>query len=198
MVSQKYTVAIPSFIQGISTQIIQKEGKSWGSRVAIPSFIQGISTDEEQKFILEEYDVSQSLLLFRAFQLTLPVAIPSFFYLCRNPFFYSGHFNWEGEDWNEFYMMMSQSLLLFRAFQLSQSHSSLPPYGGESQSLLLFRAFQLLLLYPYMGEGRGVAIPSFIQGISTHDRGSDFSPYLVAIPSFIQGISTLRLEILDR
>ena len=63
---------------------------------------------------------------------------------------------------------MSQSLLFFRAFQ--------QPVGGGwqvcycqrlwSQSLLFFRAFQLCKIH-YDKVEECVAIPSFIQGIST-------------------------------
>ncbi len=88
---------------------------------------------------------------------------------------------------------MSQSLLFFRAFQ--------QPVGGGwqvcycqrlwSQSLLFFRAFQLCKIH-YDKVEECVAIPSFIQGISTayislYQHGI---VYLVAIPSFFQGIST--------
>ena len=88
-------------------------------------------------------------------------------------------------------------------------------YYIKSQSLPLFRAFQLVYgkvgYVPYLAF---VAIPSFIQGISTKAKadvprvGSGRNPFLysghfnlkaelhgqppliVAIPSFIQGIST--------
>ena len=134
--------------------------------VAIPSFIQGIST----KLVEEQEDrsiaPSQSLLLFRAFQQNphlfsqqpCKVAIPSFIQGIstispwfrsswsasrRNPFFYSGHFNLRyllRSKWEELRVaipsfiqgistyaggrylviaLLSQSLPLFRAFQLS-------------------------------------------------------------------------------
>ena len=114
-------VAIPSFIQGIST--VRKEVGGSGvllSAVAIPSFIQGISTGgtplwrcspmesrsqslplfrafqhEEFRYVLESYEVqSQSLPLFRAFQHN---DLGDMYYIkekhSRNPFLYSGHFN---------------------------------------------------------------------------------------------------------
>ena len=112
---------------------------------------------------------------------------------------------------------LSQSLPLFRAFQ-HKYDLSFPFIIELSQSLPLFRAFQQEKARefvrrrresrnPFLYSGHfnktdlslcnrftftGVAIPSFIQGIST-----DIIPLLiclpilpVAIPSFIQGIST--------
>ncbi len=61
-------VAIPSFIQGISTTIYTSYFVWVISNVAIPSFIQGISTHE----VLEKEGE---------------------IYGGRNPFLYSGHFN---------------------------------------------------------------------------------------------------------
>ncbi len=80
-------VAIPSFIQGISTLRLGdlEIGIAWV--VAIPSFIQGISTKSLRKEDFSLSSLSQSLLLFRAFQLGRgecqvsshpQVAIPSF------------------------------------------------------------------------------------------------------------------------
>ena len=161
------SVAIPSFIQGISTtdSIVSTLALP---PVAIPSFIQGISTQLLVEPLAGGWQVSQSLPLFRAFQLQVPpwfrsswsasVAIPSFIQgistamswvfqdierWSRNPFLYSGHFNSEEASDSEGYVV-SQSLPLFRAFQ---------PYA----SLWLLR------------RSSQVAIPSFIQGISTQD-----------------------------
>ncbi len=136
------------------------------------------------------YTLSQSLLLFRAFQ-PRSTTTGKLKRSSRNPFFYSGHFNYEEvEKGICIYCMESQSLLLFRAFQLkgkgwrSESGFSRNPffYSGhfnmlqlgsirkaqrQSQSLLLFRAFQLFLRRRGECQAVGVAIPSFIQGIST-------------------------------
>ena len=136
-------VAIPSFIQGIST------GGAMGkaphtSHVAIPSFIQGISTclrrgngkspaHGRNPFFysghfnkLEEARKKGSLW---------GVAIPSFIQgisthptpqkllirkLSRNPFFYSGHFNTKEGEMERIVFEKSQSLLLFRAFQQTE------------------------------------------------------------------------------
>ena len=119
-----------------------------GENVAIPSFIQGISTggEEKQSFSMIK---SQSLLLFRAFQryersvaqeggqhtsqslLLFRAFQPSYFIwsisylLGRNPFLYSGHFNRIETPWGtERFPLESQSLPLFRAFQ----------HGSESES----------------------------------------------------------------
>ncbi len=137
--------------------------------------------------------MSQSLPLFRAFQLSQknikveippPVAIPSFIQgistaemsesekiaaACRNPFLYSGHFNLRELEEEERYRVMSQSLPLFRAFQPYERHDRQYRVSvSTSQSLPLFRAFQLSRTNcsPFRRRD-GVAIPSFIQGIST-------------------------------
>ena len=71
-------------------------------------------------------------------------------------------------------ILVSQSLLLFRAFQHDYYYNYRNLYW-ESQSLLLFRAFQRGGGKAKQGGGeRIVAIPSFIQGISTYppNRGS--------------------------
>ena len=61
----------------------------------------------------------------------------------------------------------------------------------RSQSLPLFRAFQHNDLGDMYYIKEKVAIPSFIQGISTLAMAKVTMPALsVAIPSFIQGIST--------
>ena len=139
------------------------KGYAWV--VAIPSFIQGISTR-------------------RGGRNNLP------FKRCRNPFFYSGHFNRRTGFGSTTGGMTSQSLLLFRAFQRAMAdniestlarrnpffysgHFNMACRGGEkllfklSQSLLLFRAFQLGNTCGYRHYWEDVAIPSFIQGIST-------------------------------
>ena len=111
-------VAIPSFIQGISTFPVLYRGIPLICLVAIPSFIQGISTK------------SMHLLGLGRPQ---PVAIPSFIQgistinistwnsislFCRNPFLYSGHFNKIRDKCHNGEGTLSQSLPLFRAFQL--------------------------------------------------------------------------------
>ena len=93
--SPYYSVAIPSFIQGISTEerilpLLPPMG------VAIPSFIQGISTQLLYLLMLLmlKWLLSQSLPLFRAFQqYQNRDPSPIAIYQCRNPFLYSGHFN---------------------------------------------------------------------------------------------------------
>ena len=191
-------VAIPSFIQGIST--VRKEVGGSGvllSAVAIPSFIQGISTGgtplwrcspmesrsqslplfrafqhEEFRYVLESYEVqSQSLPLFRAFQQgeRRCGGVPRW-RAGRNPFLYSGHFNTRssGMCWNR--MRSSRNPFLY------SGHFNIMIWGI---CIILRRNI--------------VAIPSFIQGISTTPRrqhGRVFCSTAVAIPSFIQGIST--------
>ena len=113
------------------------------------------------------------------------VAIPSFI---------QGISTWDPENRFWFYDGRSQSLLLFRAFQRGRLKKDRGG-AGSSQSLLLFRAFQPCKASMAGGARRGgeVAIPSFIQGISTCALlGSGGACRLVAIPSFIQGISTLQ------
>ena len=115
------------------------------SYVAIPSFIQGISTKNLKPHKHQIYS--------------------------RNPFLYSGHFNYKRSKFaKNLIKEVSQSLPLFRAFQLWFTQNT-PP----------------LVI--------GVAIPSFIQGISTCFSTERFSPekVTVAIPSFIQGISTIHV-----
>ncbi len=132
--------------------------------VAIPSFIQGISTGGSMMKDIKER-LSQSLLLFRAFQPSLWEERKTGSGRRRNPFFYSGHFNnaegdcWGRRSWggrNPFFYSghfnypryrgyspnSSQSLLLFRAFQPLREYLRLQTLLGGSQSLLLFRAFQ--------------------------------------------------------
>ena len=113
-------VAIPSFIQGISTLYHPSLCLLTYDIVAIPSFIQGISTVIDNDLGDMYYIKSQSLLLFRAFQqggevvITSPsqdVAIPSFIQGISTDFLYEREKEiFEG----------SQSLLLFRAFQLKK------------------------------------------------------------------------------
>ena len=135
----------------------------------------------------------------------------------RNPFLYSGNFNHTSHATpRSSSQRRSQSLPLFRAFQPACLFFQLY-YMGQSQSLPLFRAFQLPeQRYKSWEELIYVAIPSFIQGISTlivrgegdyRDLQSQSLPLFrafqqtrdifwegedwnVAIPSFIQGIST--------
>ena len=183
--------------------------------VAIPSFIQGISTRnrDRRKILWEE---SQSLPLFRAFQHWEVIAMRDRRKICRNPFLYSGHFNprrekgryggnvrrnpflYSGHFNNPsgfpiYFVFLSQSLPLFRAFQQEDEDRGVLGLSGQSQSLPLFRAFQhyarenqkksthgacrnpflysghfnLAVLRAREGGSWGVAIPSFIQGIST-------------------------------
>ena len=116
-------VAIPSFIQGISTLITLPFVPLILYGVAIPSFIQGISTRGR---ILHGVRII----------------------LSRNPFFYSGHFNFfQGKPYIQGGEVESQSLLLFRAFQLSIWQEGKKGEVKLSQSLLLFRAFQLYQLF---------------------------------------------------
>ena len=129
--------------------------------VAIPSFIQGISTRK---------DFSKEGI-----------------YNCRNPFFYSGHFNNREEDGGMGENQKSQSLLLFRAFQLMERRVlcicevevAIPSFiqgistrsGARtawihevSQSLLLFRAFQQICQKSHKG-GKGMSRnPFFYSG----------------------------------
>ncbi len=86
--------------------------------------------------------MSQSLLLFRAFQ--------------QDRMGGKGEHRCGG---------VSQSLLLFRAFQPDGTRQEFSLALLPSQSLLLFRAFQHRS-WQTVWRGR-VAIPSFIQGIST-------------------------------
>ncbi len=159
---------------------------------------------------------SQSLLLFRAFQPRISPLNIRGANTCRNPFFYSGHFNTRLSYPPMGIAGKSQSLLLFRAFQLYGNRGNVETYFMVwSQSLLLFRAFQRFAPSPFWRIIKRVAIPSFIQGISTvcpqsflenykesrnpffysghfnqlSPDGDSWKP-VVAIPSFIQGIST--------
>ena len=111
-------VAIPSFIQGISTDR-SKGLRNNRNPVAIPSFIQGISTYGNMLNYNIRIFMSQSLPLFRAFQQgildvlrrvePLLVAIPSFIQGIS-----TRHREVEGIPRRQ----ESQSLPLFRAFQL--------------------------------------------------------------------------------
>ncbi len=111
-------VAIPSFIQGISTPVSMTSLTSplWGSQSLL--FFRAFQPSPICKGIRRFTAMSQSLLFFRAFQPLevaieeaedlRDVAIPSFFQgistakqasitnnikISRNPFFFSGHFN---------------------------------------------------------------------------------------------------------
>ncbi len=114
--------------------------------------------------------------------------------VCRNPFFYSGHFNKHipqiEEVLNE---KMSQSLLLFRAFQLSYLlEIDLYIFLSVCRNPFFYSGH-----FNCKGKGRGslerlCRNPFFYSGhfnspvpLSSHIRHSE-----VAIPSFIQGIST--------
>ena len=88
----KEKVAIPSFIQGISTLAMAKVTMPALS-VAIPSFIQGISTIIKNNCFFYKNVLSQSLPLFRAFQHFQSKPYIKKGEVGRNPFLYSGHFN---------------------------------------------------------------------------------------------------------
>ena len=64
-----------------------------GEKVAIPSFIQGISTMLGGAILSLLCLMSQSLPLFRAFQRAVQALGRRGSTTCRNPFLYSGHFN---------------------------------------------------------------------------------------------------------
>ena len=140
-------VAIPSFIQGISTSMGEFSVKRARRTVAIPSFIQGISTSGEWEGVESNITQSQSLPLFRAFQLIFSIWGICFSLICRNPFLYSGHFNnLFGDEWTE-----GDLEVAIPSFIQGISTMSIEKVG---------------FITPVV-----VAIPSFIQGISTccHD-----------------------------
>ena len=139
--------------------------------------------------------MSQSLPLFRAFQQNICICTNCYLSISRNPFLYSGHFNKGEPSFKFFTKAMSQSLPLFRAFQQNKREvwnkryilGGRNPflYSGHFNKILKKNIRNRIIIY--------VAIPSFIQGISTLGGGRYRERVEgVAIPSFIQGISTRR------
>ncbi len=137
---------------------------------------------------------SQSLPLFRAFQLEVPLFDHQELKSSRNPFLYSGHFN-TASSWNSALHCFQRSrnpFLYSGHFNKFLGRLEVGDHGcrnpflysghfneisfdmetiieiSRSQSLLLFRAFQLdggcVFTTAVLWD---VAIPSFIQGIST-------------------------------
>ena len=88
-------IAIPSFIQGISTALEGVSERSQNICVAIPSFIQGISTDREgREYIFDKDNVAipsfiQGISTIKG----TPAPLVAQYLRSRNPFLYSGHFN---------------------------------------------------------------------------------------------------------
>ena len=195
-------------------------GNLWTAESQSLPFFRAFQPAEALLLEMHRHILSQSLPFFRAFQPTkvydsgeklTVVAIPSFFQgistgiqavteapskkASRNPFLFSGHFNaglisiliWTSPN-------QSQSLPFFRAFQ-QQTYELLKQGTWESRNPFIYSGHfntptELL-------RGRltlSVAIPSFIQGISTVWEDFLWGVFtgLVAIPSFIQGISTVR------
>ena len=89
------------------------------------------------------------------------------------------------------HFVLSQSLLLFRAFQQSIPDSQALQPRYESQSLPLFRAFQPGTRRTDFGFMTGGRNPFFYSGhFNSWGKWGEEEKHLVAIPSFIQGIST--------
>ena len=89
------------------------------SMVAIPSFIQGISTAKDLISGRTIAELSRNPFLYSGhFNLGEEGSVKLSVKEGRNPFFYSGHFNLFFYLLTYKNILMSQSLLLFRAFQL--------------------------------------------------------------------------------
>ena len=87
----------------------------------------------------------------------------------RNPFFYSGHFNFAPSPFWRIIKRLVAIPSFIQGISTDKVIYSIYPIYMKSQSLLLFRAFQPNC--PPMGTVGSlsqVAIPSFIQGISTY------------------------------
>ncbi len=161
------SVAIPSFIQGISTATTSygktcppkcrnpffysghfnrgaDSRRSLGIRlVAIPSFIQGISTQLGRSSPPSASSFrSQSLPFFRAFQRRQKGNRRVRSSACRNPFLFSGHFNRRTTARSLQQRRRGRNPFLFSGHFNAKRDYGAGPQIDRSQSLPFFRAFQ--------------------------------------------------------
>ncbi len=185
-------VAIPSFIQGISTDFLQGVSNP-RKLVAIPSFIQGISTSIITGEGREINIWGRNPFLYSGhFNNDYLINDKIIFSPRRNPFLYSGHFNYL-KGYKEIHRhCKSQSLPLFRAFQQIKTEASKMERNGSCRNPFLYSGhFNFHLWWWIMVRSRG-RNPFLYSGHFNCNLVGAFNPHRrgVAIPSFIQGIST--------
>ena len=136
--------------------------------VAIPSFIQGISTCQPWNMVEFSVKLGRNPFLYSGHFNTKSRGLCWSRMMCRNPFLYSGHFNAIEQSWEQTRKQVVAIPSFIQGISTWSIWRLTPPPRKEGRNPFLYSGHFNIILHEGVYKIIIVAIPSFIQGISTN------------------------------